>query len=90
MDLVGGVDLTANPPKHAWPFGDKVTPDFNTALKYIYLGFVGLQFILALGNRPKGYVLPAGARNGTMLIVLPVRDGPTSRPSLLSPSSNSI
>ncbi|MCJ1481411.1 Chitin synthase, class 2 [Schaereria dolodes] len=54
MDLVGKVDLSANPPKHAWPFGDTVTPDFNTVIKYLYLGFVLLQFILALGNRPKG------------------------------------
>ena len=38
----------------AFPFGDKATPIVNTVLKYIYLGFVLLQFILALGNRPKG------------------------------------
>lgn len=25
----------------------------HSALKYIYLGFLALQFILALGNRPK-------------------------------------
>ncbi|MDA4133400.1 MAG: hypothetical protein OK454_09810, partial [Thaumarchaeota archaeon] len=39
---------------HAWPFGDTVTPLFNAVLQYIYLAFVILQFILALGNRPKG------------------------------------
>ncbi|MCJ1312148.1 Chitin synthase, class 2 [Agyrium rufum] len=42
------------PAKNAWPFGNTVTPDFNTVLQYLYLGFVLLQFILALGNRPKG------------------------------------
>lgn len=26
----------------------------NLALKWIYLAFLALQFILALGNRPKG------------------------------------
>ena len=62
MDLVGN-KLDKNPNKdgadpklvvHAWPFGDEVTPIVNTLLKYIYLGFILLQFILALGNRPKG------------------------------------
>ena len=57
MDLVGrpydeARDKETN--RHAWPFGDKATPIFNTVMKYIYLGFLGLQFILALGNRPKG------------------------------------
>jgi len=37
-----------------WPFGEKVTPIVNTILQYFYLCFVMLQFILALGNRPKG------------------------------------
>jgi chitin synthase len=56
MDLVG----TPTSPSattaehHAWPFGDTVTPIFNAVLQYIYLAFVILQFILALGNRPKG------------------------------------
>ena len=54
MDLVGTANPDAVPPYHAWPFGDTVTPDVNTVLKYLYLGFVLLQFILALGNRPKG------------------------------------
>jgi chitin synthase len=45
---------TPAPPFHGWPFGDTATPDVNTAVEYIYLGFVLLQFILALGNRPKG------------------------------------
>ena len=56
MDLVGTAQL--DPKKgeirHAFPFGDKATPIVNTILKYTYLGFVLLQFILALGNRPKG------------------------------------
>lgn len=52
MDLVGNPDEASN--HHAWPFGDTATPIFNTVLKYLYLGFLLLQFILALGNRPKG------------------------------------
>ncbi|KAF2003762.1 glycosyltransferase family 2 protein [Amniculicola lignicola CBS 123094] len=51
MDLVGATD---NPKRKAWPFGNTATPIVNTVLKYLYLGFLGLQFILALGNRPKG------------------------------------
>lgn len=35
-----------------------VTHWVNLALKWIYLSFLGLQFILALGNRPKGERLP--------------------------------
>ena len=38
----------------AWPFGDSATPLINAILQYLYLAFVILQFILALGNRPKG------------------------------------
>lgn len=38
----------------SFPFGKDATPIINTLLKYIYLGFLLLQFILALGNRPKG------------------------------------
>ena len=54
MDLVGTPDEDSG--KDAFPFGNTVTPLFNQTLKYIYLGAVLLQFILALGNRPKGYV----------------------------------
>ncbi|EON69513.1 chitin synthase G [Coniosporium apollinis CBS 100218] len=59
MDLVGKAptekDLAINPKfPNAWPFGNTVTPIVNTVLKYLYLGFLLLQFILALGNRPKG------------------------------------
>ncbi|KAL1847956.1 hypothetical protein VTK73DRAFT_10245 [Phialemonium thermophilum] len=56
MDLVGNPVTPSNTSAehHGWPFGDKATPIFNAILKYIYLAFVILQFILALGNRPKG------------------------------------
>ncbi|KAL8646294.1 MAG: hypothetical protein Q9210_006220, partial [Variospora velana] len=52
MELVGN----PNPDSKVagFPFGSTVTPIINTVLKYIYLAFVLLQFILALGNRPKG------------------------------------
>lgn len=56
MDLVGtpvpASDTTAA--HHAWPFGDTATPIVNLILKYAYLAFLLVQFILALGNRPKG------------------------------------
>lgn len=52
------MDLVGNPPKDSnmagFPFGNTATPIVNTVVKYIYLAFVLLQFILALGNRPKG------------------------------------
>jgi chitin synthase len=51
MDLVG---LPSDSDPHPFPFGAIATPIVNTILKYIYLAFVLLQFILALGNRPKG------------------------------------
>jgi chitin synthase len=51
MNLVG----TPEPLRdyHGWPFGDVASPIVNVFFKYIYLLFVLLQFILALGNRPK-------------------------------------
>lgn len=52
MDLVGNPGPSNG--DRAFPFGNKVTPILNTLLKYAYLGFLLLQFILALGNRPKG------------------------------------
>lgn len=55
MDLVGNPGA-ANKDR-AFPFGNKATPIINTVLKYIYLAFILLQFVLALGNRPKGYVV---------------------------------
>jgi chitin synthase len=56
MDLVGTPVTASNSSSehHAWPFGDSATPFVNAVLQYIYLAFVILQFILALGNRPKG------------------------------------
>lgn len=56
MDLVGTPTVASDSSSehHGWPFGDTVTPFVNASLKYIYLAFVILQFILALGNRPKG------------------------------------
>ncbi|TEA22879.1 Chitin synthase 1 [Colletotrichum sidae] len=56
MDLVGNPVTSDDPTleRHGWPFGDTATPIVNALLKYIYLAFVILQFILALGNRPKG------------------------------------
>lgn len=53
MDLVGGSPSTTNG-NNCWPFGNTATPIINTILQYLYLAFVLLQFILALGNRPKG------------------------------------
>lgn len=52
IDLVG----TPSPSNKdtAFPFGHSATPIVNTIVKYVYLGFLLLQFILALGNRPKG------------------------------------
>ena len=52
MDLVGTPSSQNN--NQAFPFGPEATPIINTIIKYIYLGFVVLQFVLALGNRPKG------------------------------------
>lgn len=56
MDLVG--TPTAPGPTtnehHGWPFGDRATPIINMVLQYLYLAFVIMQFVLALGNRPKG------------------------------------
>jgi chitin synthase len=56
MDLVGlpKTASSTNAEQHGWPFGDTATPIINTILKYLYLSFLLLQFILALGNRPKG------------------------------------
>lgn len=52
MDLVGKPGVTNG--NKGFPFGNDATPVINTILKYLYLGFVLQQFILALGNRPKG------------------------------------
>ena len=52
IDLVGTPGSSND--QRAFPFGNSVTPILNTVVKYIYLAFLLLQFILALGNRPKG------------------------------------
>jgi len=52
MDLVGQPSDSNH--EQAFPFGNSATPIVNTVLQYIYLAFLLLQFILALGNRPKG------------------------------------
>jgi chitin synthase len=52
MDLVG--NAAEDPNKKGWPFGQTGTNIVNTVLKYLYLAFLLLQFVLALGNRPKG------------------------------------
>jgi chitin synthase len=52
MDLVGVPGKDNN--QHGWPFGNDFTPIFNLVVKYLYIVFLILQFILALGNRPKG------------------------------------
>lgn len=44
------IDLVAE--QH--PLFGAATDDINVIIKYIYVGLVVLQFILALGNRPKG------------------------------------
>jgi chitin synthase len=56
MDLVGDPvpASSTSAEHHGWPFGDTATPIVNTVLKYLYLAFLLVQFILALGNRPKG------------------------------------
>jgi chitin synthase len=56
MDLVGNpvAASSTSAEHHGWPFGDTATPIVNTILKYLYLAFLIVQFILALGNRPKG------------------------------------
>ncbi|KAJ6162602.1 hypothetical protein N7497_002581 [Penicillium chrysogenum] len=52
MDLVG-TPSQSNYYK-GWPFGNEASPIVNNFLKYGYIFFLMLQFILALGNRPKG------------------------------------
>lgn len=53
IDLVGDGPNESNG-QRAFPFGNDATPIINTIIKYFYLAFLLLQFILALGNRPKG------------------------------------
>lgn len=55
------MDLVGKPHKNSkqedidgWPFGNQGSGILNTVIKYIYLSLLLLQFLLALGNRPKG------------------------------------
>lgn len=52
------MDLVGTPSSHnkekGWPWGNEVSPIVNTFVKYGYLWVLMLQFMLALGNRPKG------------------------------------
>ncbi|KAJ5590268.1 Chitin synthase C [Penicillium hetheringtonii] len=41
----------------AWPFGNQASLIVNDFLKYGYVLLLGIQFILSLGNRPKGSAL---------------------------------
>ncbi|KAK4946045.1 Chitin synthase, class 3 [Elasticomyces elasticus] len=72
MDLVGQPSTQNN--NTAFPFGDKATPIVNTILQYLYLAFLLLQFILALGNRPKGskvaYIISFGVFGLIQLYVI--------------------
>ena len=61
MELVGNPTVTAEqlllnpdatPERDPWPFGD-ASKIINSVIAYLYLGFLLLQFILALGNKPK-------------------------------------
>lgn len=52
IDLVGTPSSTNK--NKGWPFGNEATPILNNILKYGYIFCLMLQFILALGNRPKG------------------------------------
>ncbi|KAH8669130.1 chitin synthase 3a [Xylariales sp. PMI_506] len=56
MDIVGTPTVASDTTSehHGWPFGDKASPFINLIITYLYLGFLVMQFILALGNRPKG------------------------------------
>lgn len=55
MDIVGTPSATNS--FVGWPFGNEVTPIINNFVKIGYLMCLMQQFFLALGNRPKGYVL---------------------------------
>lgn len=56
MDLVGTPTPASDgvKAKDGWPFGNTASPIINTILKFLYIAFLLVQFILALGNRPKG------------------------------------
>ncbi|PPQ72193.1 hypothetical protein CVT26_006924 [Gymnopilus dilepis] len=51
------IDLLPN--QNIFLFGNaEITHWVNLSFKWLYLSFLGLQFILALGNRPKGERIP--------------------------------
>ncbi|KAJ5368916.1 Chitin synthase C [Penicillium cataractarum] len=52
MGLVGTANEAND--QQAWPFGNEASPIVNNFLKYGYVLLLCLQFILSLGNRPKG------------------------------------
>ncbi|KAL2827722.1 chitin synthase-domain-containing protein [Aspergillus cavernicola] len=56
------MDLVGTPSSHnkekGWPWGNDASPIVNTFIKYGYLWVLMLQFMLALGNRPKAVVIP--------------------------------
>lgn len=52
MDIVG-VSGSSNK-NHGWPFGNEATPIVNNVIKTTYVIFLIQQYVLALGNRPKG------------------------------------
>ncbi|KAL4751816.1 hypothetical protein BDW72DRAFT_212574 [Aspergillus terricola var. indicus] len=56
------MDLVGTPSTHnkevGWPWGNEASPIVNTFIKYGYLWVLMLQFMLALGNRPKSAVIP--------------------------------
>jgi chitin synthase len=52
MDIVGVPSSTNK--NHGWPFGNEATPIVNNVIKTTYVIFLIQQYVLALGNRPKG------------------------------------
>lgn len=61
------------------PLGPAASHWFNLALKWIYLAFLALQFVLALGNRPKG---EKGAYVATLWCVRSVASCDACSPSM--------
>ncbi|PWY83345.1 hypothetical protein BO70DRAFT_313633 [Aspergillus heteromorphus CBS 117.55] len=56
MDLVGTPSKTNK--EVGWPWGNEASPIVNNFVKYGYVWVLTLQFIMALGNRPKGVKIP--------------------------------
>lgn len=55
LDLVGDpTDKAMEAGATPFPFGDRGSEIVNTIVKHLYVATLLLQFILALGNRPKG------------------------------------